>query len=107
MASYDVFMNDPKPLWEMTKDVNDLINTVAFNPGHKALARIEIEGGKEMAIITQNVDSLHSKAGSSLVYEVYSFSLSPFLFLSLLVFFFRDLILFFSAPRTRKKRFLC
>ena len=43
-----------------------------FNPGpvHHALKRLE-DAGKLAGIITQNIDMLHQKAGSSQVYEVH------------------------------------
>jgi len=40
------------------------------NPAHLALARLE-EIGKLKAVITQNIDGLHQKAGSSTVYELH------------------------------------
>ncbi len=38
------------------------------NPGHKALARWE-KSGWLRAVITQNIDGLHQKAGSNKVFE--------------------------------------
>lgn len=40
------------------------------NAAHKALAKLE-EMGKLKAIVTQNIDGLHQKAGSKVVYEVH------------------------------------
>ncbi|MGI6877559.1 NAD-dependent deacetylase [Microbacterium sp. gxy059] len=40
------------------------------NPGHLALARLEADG-RTTGVITQNVDSLHLRAGSSRVVEVH------------------------------------
>lgn len=40
------------------------------NAAHKALAKLE-EMGKLKAIVTQNIDGLHQKAGSKTVYEVH------------------------------------
>lgn len=42
----------------------------APNPAHKALARLE-EQGKLKAVITQNIDGLHQKAGSKNVIELH------------------------------------
>lgn len=46
------------------------INKAEPNPAHSILARMEKEGLIE-AVITQNIDSLHIKAGSKKVYEVH------------------------------------
>ena len=40
------------------------------NNAHKALAKLE-EMGKLKAVITQNIDGLHQKAGSKVVYELH------------------------------------
>lgn len=40
------------------------------NKGHLALAKLEQEG-KLMAVVTQNIDGLHQKAGSQTVYELH------------------------------------
>jgi len=40
------------------------------NPAHHALARLE-QAGHLQAIVTQNIDGLHQKAGSRRVYEVH------------------------------------
>lgn len=40
------------------------------NACHKALAKLE-EQGKVKAIVTQNIDGLHQKAGSKVVYELH------------------------------------
>ena len=40
------------------------------NAGHEALAELERQG-KHVEIVTQNVDCLHQKAGSSIVHEIH------------------------------------
>ena len=40
------------------------------NDAHKALAKLE-QSGKDITIITQNIDGLHQKAGSKKVYELH------------------------------------
>jgi len=52
---------------------NDIISSFRQaepNPGHEALARLE-EKGKLQVVITQNVDDLHTEAGSKRVIEVH------------------------------------
>jgi NAD-dependent deacetylase len=40
------------------------------NPSHRALAQLE-QSGRLRAVITQNIDMLHSRAGSKTVYEIH------------------------------------
>ena len=40
------------------------------NKAHRALAKLE-EAGKLKAVVTQNIDGLHQKAGSKVVYELH------------------------------------
>ena len=69
---YDRFLADPKRIWEMSlkmKKNGDLDMAQARpNPAHLALAELE-NMGHIKCIITQNVDNLHQKAGSSDVIE--------------------------------------
>lgn len=49
---------------------NLLVTDVQPNPAHLALAKLE-QSGKLSAVITQNIDGLHQKAGSSRVLEIH------------------------------------
>lgn len=61
------FRNDPNKVWRMLGELLDLIE-VKPNQGHLALAAMERK--RLLAgIITQNIDGLHQKAGSSKVVE--------------------------------------
>ncbi len=63
-------LKDPSKFWQMAQKVAPNLFSAKPNPGHIALAELEdIEIIK--AVITQNVDELHQKAGSVLVYEVH------------------------------------
>jgi NAD-dependent deacetylase len=63
------FMDNPKEDWELIYKVfyKTILNAKP-NPAHYALATME-QKGKLKAIITQNIDNLHQKAGSKTVYE--------------------------------------
>jgi len=64
------FLNDPSKFWEMAKEIAPTLFNAIPNPGHFALA--ELEKMKLIkAIITQNIDELHQKAGAIIVYEVH------------------------------------
>lgn len=67
-AHIDAFRADPARVWGMLRELGDIIAASRPNPGHVALARLE-EIGKLRAVITQNVDGLHQRAGSRRVIE--------------------------------------
>lgn len=62
----------PKEFWPIYKETfkTKVFEDIKPNDGHKFLAELE-NMGKQVTIITQNVDGLHVKAGSSKVYEVH------------------------------------
>jgi NAD-dependent deacetylase len=68
-AHIDALENNPVEVWEVLfRGIGELLETAAPNAGHKGLQRLE-EMGMLKTIITQNVDGLHQKAGSSDVIE--------------------------------------
>ncbi len=71
-AHIDAFMRDPAAYWARAADPNRSLKfaDVEPNAGHKGLAELE-QLGKLTAIITQNVDGLHQKAGNSEVVELH------------------------------------
>lgn len=69
MLSHSFFMRYTDTFFDYYK--NNLIYTAAQpNKAHRALARLE-ETGKLKAVITQNIDGLHQKAGSRNVFELH------------------------------------
>lgn len=62
------FRKDPAKVWRMILEVQELLNKARPNPAHVSLAELE-RAGYIRAIITQNIDSLHQKAGSVEVIE--------------------------------------
>ena len=68
-AHIDSFMKNPGRVWEvLVKGLKDVLDTAQPNKGHLSLAALESRGLLS-AIITQNVDSLHQRAGSQDVIE--------------------------------------
>ena len=61
------FRRDPEKVWTMLAELMHIIDARP-NKGHKAMAKME-QSGLLAGIITQNIDSLHQKAGSSRVVE--------------------------------------
>ncbi len=68
MASIGTFRRNPQNAWVMHKEVYEVVEKALPNPAHLALAEME-KMGFVSSIITQNVDSLHQKAGSKTVIE--------------------------------------
>ena len=70
LATFDAFMANPKLVWEWYNYRRELMSTVAPNPGHQALAAWE-KFFANFALITQNVDGLHRRAGSTKIFELH------------------------------------
>lgn len=64
------FYRDPKPFYEFARDFVALEEKIQPTITHKFLAALE-RAGKLKGIVTQNIDSLHHKAGSQKVYEMH------------------------------------
>lgn len=69
LLSRDCLYNNPKVFYEFYRQKMDVRN-IEPNITHKVLAKLE-EAGKLKAIVTQNIDGLHQKAGSRNVYEIH------------------------------------
>ena len=64
LATPQAFRRDPKTVWEWYEWRRQLIGEAQPNPGHLALARLE-QLVPDFTLITQNVDGLHQRAGST------------------------------------------
>ncbi|MCP5120677.1 MAG: hypothetical protein GY953_58535, partial [bacterium] len=63
LATPEAFARDPKLVWEWYSWRRGLIADTKPNSGHEALVEIE-RRIERFALVTQNVDGLHDKAGS-------------------------------------------
>jgi len=70
VAHIDAFRRDPKRFWEYYRPRFAALGDRRPNPAHLALAELERRSLLD-AVITQNVDRLHVKAGSERVVEVH------------------------------------
>ncbi len=70
VASLQTFYTNPQRFYNWVRPLLHLSLTVKPNPAHLALAELERIGHLQ-AIITQNIDSLHQRAGSHTVYELH------------------------------------
>jgi NAD-dependent deacetylase len=69
-ASIEAFRRDPVKVWGFYAKRLDMLATAEPNAAHRALARLE-RGGWVSAVVTQNIDLLHERAGSQTVVEVH------------------------------------
>ena len=74
ILSHTFFFNHTE---EFYKFYHDKLNSLNYEPNttHFKLAELE-EKGKLKAVVTQNIDGLHSKAGNKLVYELHGTTFS-------------------------------
>jgi NAD-dependent deacetylase len=73
MATIEMFGRHPDEVWQWYLYRFGVCGRAAPNPGHLALAAMEDYLGERFALITQNVDGLHLRAGNSRerTYEVH------------------------------------
>ena len=74
MLSHTFFMNEPEEFYRFYKDkcLTPMLKA-SPNAAHLALAELE-KMGKLKAIVTQNIDDLHHRAGSKVIYELHGTS---------------------------------
>jgi NAD-dependent deacetylase len=70
VAHIEVFHRDPARFWSYYRPRFGMLADKVPNPAHRALAELERRGMLD-AVITQNIDRLHHKAGSRRVIEVH------------------------------------
>ena len=69
LATIDAFYKNPKLVWEWYQERRNNIFNAKPNPGHFAIANLEKY--KRIIVLTQNIDGLHQRAGSSDVLELH------------------------------------
>jgi NAD-dependent deacetylase len=70
VASMATFLSEPERFWGFHRPRIDMLSGVEPNPAHLAVAELG-RRGLVKAVITQNIDRLHSRAGSEEVIEVH------------------------------------
>lgn len=71
VASPDGWDRNPKLVWDFYNARRANVATVRPNPGHFALVTLEERFGDNFTLVTQNVDGLHTAAGSRRVLEIH------------------------------------
>jgi NAD-dependent protein deacetylase/lipoamidase len=69
-ASIRAFREDPEKVWSFYAKRVDMLTGAEPNEAHRALAELE-HRGLVRAVVTQNIDLLHTRAGSREVVEVH------------------------------------
>jgi NAD-dependent deacetylase len=70
VASISAFRQQPQSFYDWVRPMLHTMLNAKPNPAHIALAQLE-ELGVLKAVITQNIDGLHQRANSRVVYEVH------------------------------------
>ncbi len=65
------FLKSPKKVLEFALNLIEVFNNAMPNQGHLSLACLEKDYGKNVTIITQNIDDLHEVGGNSNVVKVH------------------------------------
>ena len=69
LATIDAFYDDPKLVWEWYTERRENIFSANPNPGHATIS--ELEKFCNVIVLTQNIDGLHQRAGSTNVLELH------------------------------------
>lgn len=70
VATPEAWQADPEVVWRFYQARRRQMNEVEPNPAHEALAKLEAELD-EFTLVTQNVDDLHERGGSSSVIHMH------------------------------------
>lgn len=69
LANFNAFMKNPDMVWEWYQYRRQIVEESQPNPGHFAIA--ELEKFYKVDVVTQNVDNLHARAGSTSIDELH------------------------------------
>ena len=69
LATIDAFFDDPSLVWEWYEDRRKNILSAKPNDGHFAIANMEKL--RDVVVLTQNIDGLHQRSGSTSVLELH------------------------------------
>jgi NAD-dependent deacetylase len=70
VASLTTFRTNPEKFFSWMRPLTQTILNAQPNSAHTSLARLE-SVGRIQAVVTQNIDGLHQRAGSKVVYELH------------------------------------
>lgn len=70
LANFDAFLKNTDMVWEWYQYRRKIVREAKPNPGHEAIVEFE-KYYPNVTVVTQNVDNLHRRAGSSKIYELH------------------------------------
>lgn len=70
LANFDAFLRNPEIVWEWYKHRKQIIKESKPNSAHLAIAKMQ-DFLNMVSVVTQNIDNLHKRAGSKIVYELH------------------------------------
>ena len=70
LANFEAFIRNPEMVWEWYNHRKKIIHNSQPNAGHLAIAEMQ-NYFNEVTVVTQNIDNLHRRAGSKIVYELH------------------------------------
>ena len=70
LADFNAFLKNPGLVWEWYNHRKKIIHESKPNAGHIAIADMQ-NIFSNVAVVTQNIDNLHSRAGSKTIYELH------------------------------------
>jgi len=70
LATPEAFARDPARVWQWYEERRRTVRAAAPHAGHVALVELEALV-PELTVVTQNVDGLHQRAGSGVVWELH------------------------------------
>ncbi len=65
MATYEMFLRNPEEVWRWYLYRFGVVRGAVPNAGHRALVALETAFQDRFTLVTQNIDGLHRRAGSS------------------------------------------
>lgn len=71
VATPEAYDDDPALVQRFYDERRAALSRVEPNAAHRALARLEQALGEELLVVTQNVDDLHERAGSTRVHHIH------------------------------------
>lgn len=71
VASVEGFRRNPALVHDFYNDLKLEIQKAKPNPAHLAITRLQNEYPAEISVVTQNVDTLHEKAGNKNIYHIH------------------------------------
>jgi len=70
LANFNAFMQNPDMVWEWYNHRKKIVHESQPNEGHLTIARMQKYFDK-VTVVTQNIDNLHKRAGSTDIFELH------------------------------------